>query len=59
LTVRDLKDGVARYVVPFPDYKRDEYPVNFWFICILRLIIFAAGLGAAIYCLFFAKGKAP
>ena len=59
LTIRDMRDGVARYVVGFPDYKRDEYPVNFWFISILRLIIFSAGLGVSIYCLFFAKGKAP
>ena len=50
LTIRDIIDGKARFVPPnYGDYKREEYPANFWVACILRLLVSLAILGFVIY----------
>ena len=49
LTLRDIEDGVARHIPGFPDYKRKDSPVNFWFVCIVRLVFAVAGLAYSIY----------
>ena len=49
LTIRDIIDGKARFVPGFGDYKREEYPANFWVVCIARLLVALGILGFVIY----------
>lgn len=55
LSLRDIKDGVARYIPGFPNHKRKDDPVGFWIVCILRLIAALIVLATVIYRTMFVK----
>ena len=51
-SIRDIIDGEVRNFNGFPNYKKNESPINFWFISMLRLVCSLVVLAVIIYHVF-------
>ena len=51
-SIRDISDGEVRNFNGWPNYKKNEHPINFWFISVLRLVVAFFALTVILYQLF-------